>query len=659
MRGTEGGCGNTTGLGFVVWDWACGVGVRRGRWVAMEMDEMPPEEQSVVERRTRPFQVIPVTIGVVVLGVIAGVLFWQQGKSAKAESVRMAGVGAAYLEKGDRVAARACLSSAVILDPENQEAQRLLNSLGEEGMVEVPLRGANGEEVGGGVAKVTPVPQVIPEVPAVVPEKLEPSPRLDPALVESHLKRAEEMLAKKDEAGAEAALKEAVAVDISDRSKRVLAKFLMDRPLSPERVPELLELLREIGQSQSVEGAAALATALTKGMVPAEEVESWLTLIRAHPHVTMPMLLAVDRLDAQLRPREKSVVAAAAVKRVEGAVLVDRAAVLQWISEIGEGQQGVNLVKLEEVAADRVMLEVWMQARAAAGDWEAVLKAAEVPGNPLEPHVIKLLRGRAMSGMGKVKEGRELCREVVKEAMVDRKRLIEVLSMLAGVREQELFEEGLVKALENPDAAEAIVAGVSPAVRRTRDAIAVRRLYEIAGETPVMKDSVTVKSMLSHYRLMLGMEEDIVELATRMERHVDDPLPRVTLALAMLNLGDRVRALSELEERKPDIDVTSLGVSQQAVVAAVLAANFRRDEALGMVARMPMQLLTELEEEWLRGYLDGDIKARYRMQKLEAEPEPKWKATAWRVGVDGAIVLGLFLAWKVYMRMRYGRMVKD
>jgi len=101
-----------------------------------------------------------------------------------------------------------------------------------------------------------------------------------------------------------------------------------------------------------------------------------------------------------------------------------------------------------------------------------------------------------------VKEGRELCREVVKEAGGDRKRLIEALAMLAGVREQELFEEELAKALENPDAAEAIVAGVSPAVYKTRDAIAVRRLYEIAAETPVLKDSVTVKSMLSHYRLV-------------------------------------------------------------------------------------------------------------------------------------------------------------
>jgi hypothetical protein len=371
------------------------------------------------------------------------------------------------------------------------------------------------------------------------------------------------------------------------------------------------------------------------------------------------MQLAADRVDAKLRPREKSTVAAGAVKRVEGAPVLDRAAVLQWLSEIGQERLGLAILSREEAMADKTVFELWILARAGGGDWGGVLGAVDQPGNPLPEQMAKMLRGRALTGTGKADEGRALCREVVKEAGGDRKRQIEALSMLAGVREQELFEEELAKALENPDAAEAIVAGVSPAVYRTRDAIAVRRLYEIAAESPVLRDSVRVKSMLSHYRLMLGMEEDIVELATRMERHVDDPLPRVTLALAMLNLGDRVRALSELEERKPDLDVTSLGVPQQAVVAAVLAANFRRDEALGMVARMPMQMLTELESEWLRGYLDGDIKARYRMQRLEPEAEPKWKATAWRVVVDGAIVLGLFLAWKVYMRMRYGRMVKD
>jgi hypothetical protein len=639
-------------------DWACGEGRLGGRGVGMEMDKMPPEEQSEDERRTRPFQVIPVTIGVVVLGVIAGVLLWQQGKSAKAESVRMAGVGVAYLEKGDRAAARACLSSAVILDPGNAEAQRLLNSLGEEGMVEVPLRGANGEEGGGGVAKVTPVPQEIPEKPEVVPEKLKPSPRLDPALVESHLKRAEELLAKKDEAGAEAALKEAVAVDISDRSKRVLATFLMDRPLDAERVPELLELLREVGKSQTVEGAAALSTALAQGMVPAGEVESWLTLIRAHPHATLPMLLAVDRMDAQLRPRERTMVASNTVKRLETAPVMDRAAGLQWLNEIGETSIGLGLLSREEALGDSIRAGVWMEARVLMGDWAGVLDALDQPDLRLPMQVQSVLRGQAMIKSGKVDEGRAMCRDVVTEAAGKDKELVSALSMLVGVGDQELFEEELAKVLRDPERAEAVFSAVSPAVYRTRDALKVRRFYEIAAEAPLLQNNVRVKSMLSHFRLLLGLDEDLVAIANVSERHADDPVPRVTLALALLNLGDQVRALTELEDRKPDLDLTSLGVSQQAVVAAVLAANGRRDEALGMVARMPMNFLTQLETDWLRRYLDGDVKPRSRVVAVEEKSEP-WKATAWRVGVDGAIVLGLFLAWKVYMRMRYGRMVKD
>ncbi len=641
-----------------VLDLACGVGRLGVRRVVMETDELPPEEQTADVRRTRPFQVIPVTIGVVVVAMIAGGLIWQQGKSAKAESVRMAGVGAAYLEKGDKVAARACLSSAVILDPENAEAQRLLNSLGEDGLVPVVKRGPNGEVLEGSVTMVVPVPaQVIPEKPMVMPEKIAESPRLDPALVEKHLKRAEELAGENKWEGAEAALREAVAVDLSMKSKRALAMFLMGRPMSAEKVPELLELLRDVGQSQTVEGAAALSTALLKGMVPAGEIAAWLTLIRAHPHATLPMLLASDRVDVQLRPREKPVVAALAVKRVEGAPVVDRVAVLQWLAEIGEERQGKGLLTLDEAMKEIPLLDVWILTKVRVGEWDAVLEALNRPESPLPGHVVKMLKGRALTSTGKAKEGRALCVEAIREAAGDRKRMIQLLSMLAGLNEQELFEAEFGKALGNPDEAEAVLAGVSGSVYRTRDALLVRRMYEIAAESPVLKGSVTVKSILSHYRLMLGMEEDIVELANRTERHVDDPVPRVTLALAMLNLGDRVRALSELEARKPDIDVTSLGVSQQAVVAAVLAANFRRDEALGMVARMPMDRLTELESEWLRGYLDEDVAPKYQMKVKEKEGE-EWKKTAWRIGIDAGIVVGVLLLWHVYMRFRYGRLVR-
>jgi hypothetical protein len=249
--------------------------------------------------------------------------------------------------------------------------------------------------------------------------------------------------------------------------------------------------------------------------------------------------------------------------------------------------------------------------------------------------------------------------EAIRDAEGDQKRLIEILAILAMLGEREMFEVELEKALKDPDGAETVLHWATVAASRTRDVRLMHGMYEVAAKAPVLRGSVVVQSIVSHYRLLLGMDEDIVELSNRVERAVDNPVPRVTLALAMLNLGDRVRALSELEETKPEIDVTSLGVSQQAVVAAVLAANFRRDEALGIVARMPMKLLTELEVDWLRGYLDGDSKARYRMQKLEAEGEPEWKKTARRFGIDAAIVAGVVLAWHVYMRYRYGRMVTD
>ena len=624
------------------------------------MDALPPYNQIADKRRMRPLQEMRVTIVVVVFVVFGGVVFWQHGRSAKAESVRMAGLGAAYLEKGDKESARGCTIRALVLDPENAEAQRVMNALGEDGMVPVVKLGPDGEEVEGEVKTVVPVPeQVIPEKPTVMPEKIAESPRLDPEQVEKHLKRAEELAGEKNWEGAEAALREAVAVDLSVKSKRALAMFLMARPMSAEKKPELLELLRVVGQSQTVDGAAALATALAKGMVPAGEVAAWLTMIRAHPHATLPMLLAVDRVDVQLRPREKTMVADEAVKRVERAAVGDRVAVLQWLTEIREERRGKGLLTLDEAMKESVLLDVWIVARVRAGEWGEVLEALNRPGNPWPGHVVKMLRGRALTSTGSEEEGRAMCNEAIREAEGDQKRLIEILAMLALLGEQVLFEVELEKALKDPNGAEAILHWATVAALRTRDARLMHRLYEIAAKSPVLKGSVVVQSILAHYRLLLGMDEDIVELANRVERAADNPVPRVTLALAMLNLGERERALSELEEKKPEIDVASLGVSQQAVVAAVLAANFRRDEALGMVARMPMNLLTALEVDWLRGYLDGDIKARYRMQKLEAEVEPEWKKAARRFGIDAAIVVGVLLAWHVYRRFRYGKVVTD
>ena len=95
----------------------------------MVMDELPPDDQSADERRMRPFQVV----------AVAGWLLFAQRESTKAESRWMAGLGAAYLERGDNASARACLSSAVVLDPENAEAQRLLNSLRDEGSQRISL----------------------------------------------------------------------------------------------------------------------------------------------------------------------------------------------------------------------------------------------------------------------------------------------------------------------------------------------------------------------------------------------------------------------------------------------------------------------------------------------------------------------------------------
>lgn len=66
--------------------------------------------------------------------------------------------------------------------------------------------------------------------------------------------------------------------------KRILAKFLLSQRMNEESSKEIFEILQEISKLQNFYGVEALATGLTKGIVPTAEITSWIAAIRAHLH---------------------------------------------------------------------------------------------------------------------------------------------------------------------------------------------------------------------------------------------------------------------------------------------------------------------------------------------------------------------------------------
>jgi len=468
------------------------------------------------------------------------------------------------------------------------------------------------------------------------------------AEVAGHLKKAQELVGKADAAGAEAALRAAVAVDSTKEGKRALADFLMNRPLSAESVKEVLGLLKELSEDPGKAGAEALTVGLMRRLVPGGEAAGWLERLRGHPGVTPLMQLAGDRIEVQLRPEAKGEIAGKTAKRVAGGAVGDREDAVRWLVEIGELELAQPLLSREEALLDGGKFGAWTGLRMAMDDWQAVLEVLAMPKVPVPEPVQKLLRGRAMIGTGKVEEGRALCGEACADAKVKPGELAELLALMASLRVPEVFEAELVKALAEPGAAEAVLKAVVPVVRRGRDGKAVRHLYELAVASPVLGKDPEVVAKHAQLRMMMGMAEPVAVLESRLN---DAPLqtgPRIAYALGLLMEGKGEQALRELQMRKPALDERKLEASQLAVICAVFAAGGHAEDAMALGGRIPTAALTVEETEWLRGQL-GKAGAAGGAAAAPAVAAG-WQRSLARYGFDLLLVAGVYVLWLIWQK---------
>jgi hypothetical protein len=476
-----------------------------------------------------------------------------------------------------------------------------------------------------------------------------PGPGSVSAEVAGHLKKAQELVAKADAAGAEAALRAAVAVDSTREGKRALADFLMNRPLSAESVKEVLGLLKELSEDPGKAGADALVVGLMRRLVPGAEAAGWLERLRGHPGVTPLMLLAGDRTELQLRPEAKVEIAGKTAKRVAGGAVEDREDAVRWLAEIGEFKLALPLLSREEALMDAGKFGAWTGPRMATDDWQAMLEVLAMPKVPVPEAVQKLLRGRAMIGTGKVEEGRVLCGEACADAKVKPAELAELLALLASLRVPEVFEAELVKALAEPGAAEAVLKAVVPVVRRGRDGKALHHLYELAVASPVLGKNPEVLAKHAQSRMMLGMAEPVAVLEQRMDEAPLQSGPRISYALGLLKEGKGEQALREMQMRKPALDESKLEPSQLVVICGVFAAAGHSEDAMALGGRIPMAALTVEETEWLRAEL-GKAGAAGAVAAPAAPAVSGWQRSVARYGFDLLLVAGVYVLWLIWQK---------
>ena len=566
------------------------------------MPDLDPPRSPLLRRLLFPLLIL------VVLCVAAYASYWAYGKLKGRQSRHLTKMATEYLQKNKVAEAEMSLQTAVRLKPNNAEALRVLARLqGATGKGPQSLETWQKLAASGGITLDDLAQYSMAasrEGDQALAERLANAAAAGGNTVFKHVLRANFLLSKNDIPGAEAEFRQAVEVDTTGNSRAMLARFLLTRRLNAETAPEIREMLRELSKRPDAVGLEALTAAITRGLVPPAELPVWISALRQHPKSTAQALLLADAADIQLQPETKPTVVAKMLERMKGASLEDRARGLQFLLRMEEPAQAASLLARDEALKNRETLSLWLDAQSLTKNWPAVLDALSQPNLPLARHLTKLYRGRALLMSGKEAEGRAAFAEALQETEGSKAEFLETLAYLNLVGEDQLFDQGLQRALSDPETAKESFLRILPSVASRRDAARTRRAYEMAAAaSPELANDLTLQNDMAYLDLLLGLPVDIKKTAFLSEANPRDFSFRATHALALLKAGKNKEALSLLENCEPDIHVASLPPHQKAIVAIALAANGRRNEALGTASLLPPQQLSMQEFELVRSYL--------------------------------------------------------
>ena len=566
------------------------------------MPDLDPPRRPLLRRLLFPLLILAV------LSAAAYASYWAYGKLKGRQSRNLTKMAMEYLQQNKVAEAEMSLETATRLKPNNAEALRVLARLqGATGKGAQSLETWQKLAASGGITLDDLAQYSMAasrEGDQALAERLANAAAAGGNTVLKHMLRANLLLSKNNIPGAEAEFRKAVEVDKSGNSQAALARFLLARRLSAETAPEIREMLRELSKRPDALGLEALSTAITRGLVPPAELPVWTSALRLHPKATAQALLLADATDIQLQPDTKSAVLAKMLERMKGAPVDDRAAGLKFLILMGEPAQAAGLLTRNEAMNKRETLSLWLDAQSLTKNWPAILDALAEPNLPVPGHLAKLYRGRALVMSGKEAEGRAAYAEALQETAGATAEFLETLAYLNLAGEDALFDQGLQRALSDPATAKESFIRILPSVAMRQNAARTLRAYEVAAAaSPELAKDLTLQNDLAYLNLLLGLPVDTKKIAFLSDANPRDFSFRVTYALALLKAGKNKEALTLLENCEPDVHVATLAPHQKVVVAIALAANGRRNEALGLASILPPQQLSVQEIELMRSYL--------------------------------------------------------
>jgi len=418
---------------------------------------------------------------------------------------------------------------------------------------------------------------------------------------EALLRVARVRLAQQKPADAAQALRESLAAGQNADASILLAR-LQFAVNTPDSTAEALDLLRPLAKQQDEVGLQALLTLVASPSLQSSEGAGWVEALRNHPKATDEQKLAAASAEIQLDPRRYAEIVKRTVAEYRSGTIEQRAQLARWLNQNREYDNVLDVITVEEAAGRSDLFLIRLDALAGRGYWPEIAELLRGDSIPLQVPVVLLYRGRAARELGKPEESATFYRRAVIEAAPTPDVMWYVINYLQRVGEDQVLEQELEKLADNPASARQAFQALVPIVQKRQDAEELYQLYDRMlkrlPSDPAVQNDHRYFATLTGRRADVSGARELVDDQPRMLAY------RITLALTHLKNGQPEAAMKVFDGIT--LDPMQIQPYQRAVLAAVLGANARGEEARQLARSVPGDVVTAQEFELIKPYRGED-----------------------------------------------------
>lgn len=388
------------------------------------------------------------------------------------------------------------------------------------------------------------------------------------------------------------ALRESLEAGGGDQPRLLLAQ-LQIAANTVESVESAIELLTPLAAQPNRAGLETLLTLVNSPALLTSGGPGWVRRLRDHPKATEEHRLMAASAEIRLDPASYSRVMRETVERYRNGSAEERMQLSRWLNLNREFATVLEVIGADEAARRSDLFLIRVDAMAGLGEWEAIATLLRGSDLPLQPPIVLLYRGRAARELGEPEISASFYRRAIIESARQPEVMWYVINYLQRVGEDQVLEQELMRLTENPAAAREAFEALVPIVQKRQDAAELHRLYQqmirrLPADPAVQNDE-------RYFAALTGQRPDVRGARELLDQEPRMLAYRITLALTLLKNAQPAEALRVFDGIT--LDPEQIQPYQRVVLAAVLGANGREEEARQLAAAIPPASVTIQELE--------------------------------------------------------------